>query len=416
MEKKIARYFRNFTNPPNEVPRPAITPIPLRTKPVGQVVTDKEFTSTLFELNNYIEPRPTYTAWGDYRQKIVEQLFNQMLNERLAGISQKANAPFVSGRASFEDLFSGYRTFSAVVTPGEKPVEPAIDSLVVMLGSIRQYGFLDAELDRAKSALLRKASSVYEESGKTTSIQFVNECLDNYLHGAPILSPSDQYQFIQQVLPTITRDDMAGLEKKLDIGQGSFALLLSSEKPAGVLPSGDQMITAIAQARQLPITAYHEQEVGHSLMNQLPQAGTITNRTEDKQLGTIDLVLSNGVTVTLKPTTFKNDDIRMDAWRWGGYNQYPIADKYNAMNSARIVQAMGIEGFPKDDLDKFLAGKTAHVQPYLNAYEDGVEGNCGAADLETFSPTDESLSYQTQNRPRSLSVPLSSGRRAQFKI
>jgi zinc protease len=54
------------------------------------------------------------------------------------------------------------------------------------------------------------------------------------------------------------------------------------------------------------------------------------------------------------------------------------------MNAAQIVQAMGIEGFTKTQLDKFLAGKSVHVQPYLNPYEDGVEGNCGAADLETF--------------------------------
>lgn len=384
IEKKIIRYFRNFTNPPNEKPRPAITPIPLRSQPVGEVVTDKEFTTTLFELYNYIEPQPGYATWADYRQKIVEELFNQMLNDRLTEVAQQANAPFIAGHASFEDFFTGYRTFSAAIVPGDKPVRPAIDSLMVVLGSVRQYGFLDAELERAKSALLRKAASAYEESAKITSAQFVTQYVNNYLHGAPIMTANDQYQFIRQVLPAITREDLTGLEKKLDLGQGSFALLLSSGKPTGVLPSGDQLVSTITQARQLPVTAYHEKEVGHSLMSQLPQPGTVTSRTTDKQLGTIDLELSNGITVTLRPTEFKNDDIRMDAWRWGGYNQYPLADKFNAMNAARIVQAMGIEGFRKADLDKFLAGKTVHVQPYLNPYEDGVEGNCGAADLETF--------------------------------
>jgi len=384
IEKKIVKYFKGFLNPANERPRPAIIPIPLRSHPAGQVVTDKEFTSTIFELFNYIEPKPNYVTWGDYRQKIVEQLFNQMLDERLTGITQQANAPFLSGHASFDDFFSGYRTFSAVVMPGDKPVGPAIDSLVVELGAVRQYGFLDAELERAKSVLLRKATSAYEESVKATSAQFVNDYVDSYLHGAPIISPRDQYQFIQQVLPTITKDDLTGLEQKLDIGQGSFALLLSSDKRAGALPSGDQLITTVTQARQLPVTAYHEKEVGHSLSIQLPPAGTVTNRTTNRQLGTVDLELSNGITVTLKPTDFKNDDIRMDAWRWGGFSQYPLADKYNAMNAARIVMAMGLEGFTKTDLDKYLSGATVHVQPYLNPYEDGVEGNCGASDLKTF--------------------------------
>lgn len=381
-EKKIIRHFRDFTNPPDEKPRPAITPIPLRANPVGQVVTDKEYTSTLIELFNYIEPRPRYATWGDYRQTIIEQLFNQMLDERLAGVTQQPNSPFLSGHASFDDFFSGYRTFSAVVITGDKPIQPAIDSLMVVLGSVRQYGFLDSELERAKSDLLRRATSAYEESEKTSSGQFVAQYVSNFLDGTPIISQSDRYAFIQAVVPTITRDDMAGLEKKLDVGQGSFALILSSDKFAGV--SGDQLVETITNARQLPVAAYQEKAVGQSLADNWPQAGTVTTQTRDRHLGTTSLELSNGITITLKPTDFKNDDIRMDAWRWGGFHQFPLADKFNAMNAAWIVQAMGIEGFPKADLDKFLAGKAVHVQPYLNAYEDGVEGNCGATDLVTF--------------------------------
>jgi zinc protease len=264
---------------------------------------------------------------------MVEQLFNLMLDERLAGVTQGANAPFFSGHASFEDLFSGYRTFSATVMTGDKPLQPAIDSLMLVLGSIRQYGFLDAELERAKSTLLRRANSANQERGKTPTAQFVNEYVSNYLSGEPIISEADQYQFILRVLSTITRDDMTALEKKLDIGPGSFALVLSSDKPAGV-SSGDQLIADVAKARQLPITAYEEKEIGHTLMDHQPQAGTITFQDQNEQLGTTNLTLSNGITVTLKPTDFKNDDIRMDPWRWGGYHRYPLADKYNGMNAA----------------------------------------------------------------------------------
>ncbi len=384
IEKKIIQHFSHFTNPVNERPRPAIIPIPERSKPAGQVVTDKEFPNTVFVLYNYIERRPNYFTWSDYRQKIVERLFNLMLDERLAGVTQRANAPFFSGHAAFEDdLFSGYRIFSSEVITGDKPLQPAIDSLMLVLGSVKQYGFLDAELERAKSALLRREGSAYDDRGKTSTATFVNAYVDNYLSRAPILSQADQYQFVQQVLPTITREDMAALEKKLDIGPGSFALLLSSDKPAG-MSSGDQLLAGIDEARKLPVNAYQEKEIGHSLTDHFPAAGSITREGQDKKMGTIDLTLSNGITVTLKPTSFKNDDIRMDAWRWGGYRQYPLADKFNAMNAAVVVRAMGIDGFAKTELDKFLAGKKAHVQPYMNAYEDGVEGNCGVADLETF--------------------------------
>jgi len=46
-------------------------------------------------------------------------------------------------------------------------------------------------------------------------------------------------------------------------------------------------------------------------------AGKIVSETKNEKLGTTDLSLSNGVTITVKPTTFKNDEILMDSWRWG---------------------------------------------------------------------------------------------------
>jgi zinc protease len=104
VEKKIIKHFSQFTNPVNEMPRPEITPIPQRTKMGGQVVMDREFQNTIFELYNEIEPQPKILTWSDYRQQIVEQLFNTMVDERLAGLTQQANPPFLSGHASFAEF------------------------------------------------------------------------------------------------------------------------------------------------------------------------------------------------------------------------------------------------------------------------------------------------------------------------
>ena len=110
----------------------------------------------------------------------------------------------------------------------------------------------------------------------------------------------------------------------------------------------------------------------------------MVNEAKNAKLGTTNLTLSNGVTITIKPTTFKNDEILMDGWRWGGWQRFPLADKDNAKNAAQIVNVMGVKDMSPTDLEKFLSGKTIGVTPYINDHEEGIQGNSSVRDFETF--------------------------------
>ena len=119
-------------------------------------------------------------------------------------------------------------------------------------------------------------------------------------------------------------------------------------------------------------------------MGNHPDAGKIVEEKRNRTLETTFLKFSNGVSVTLKHTDNKNNDILMDAWRWGGSHNYSLQNKENATHAARIVQLMGVKDLSKTDLDKMLAGKNVHVLPYINPYEEGIEGNCSATNFKEF--------------------------------
>ncbi len=74
----------------------------------------------------------------------------------------------------------------------------------------------------------------------------------------------------------------------------------------------------------------------------------------------------------------------MDAWRWGGYQRFPLSDKDNAKHAAEIVNEMGVKDMSPTDLEKFLSGKTVEVMPYVNDYEEGIQGSSSVKDFETF--------------------------------
>jgi zinc protease len=383
-EREIISHFSHFKNPDPEIPRPAIIPMVTRTESKSMVLTDKEQTSTLLEIYNYVEPDQPILTWGDYRKSIVEGLFTAIINQRLNELTQQAEPPFVVANTGFGSLVRGYRAFTSFALLGDKPARQAIDALVTTTEAVQKFGFLPGELDRAKSNLLNQAQLANENRDKTESNRLVQAYVNHFLTGAPIPGVENRYKFIQQILPGISLEELNAFASKMQSNQGKFVMLLAPEKNAAQLPASSELLAMLNAAHQLPIKPYTEKAVVKSLLEKSPAPGKIVSESTNPALGTTDLSLSNGVTITLRPTDFRNDDIRMDAWRYGGIYKYPLADKENAQNATALVMTMGVKDLSPEDLRKFLSGKTANVTPYMNSYDEGIEGNSSKQDFETF--------------------------------
>lgn len=395
-EQEIIKHFSDFKNPPNETPRPAIIPFAARKESVGLVLTDKEQTINLLQIFNYVEPAKPIDTWAAYRETIVESLFNTLINQRLSELSQQADAPFLFGSTSFQNFIRGYRSFISIAAIGDKAVKTAIDALVNTTETVRKFGFLSTEFERSKSNLMNQTFNAYNDKDKTESARLVQEYVNHYLTGTPMIGIGNRYSFIKQVLPTITLAEVNAVAKKMETTQGKFAMLLSPEKNMAQLPTNNDLLSMVASAHNIPVKPYKEAAIATALLDKLPTAGKIISEKKNMVLGTTDLTLSNGITVTLKPTEFKNDEIQMDSWRWGGSHNYSLADKQNAEKAATLVQTMGVKNLSPIDLGKFLSGKTAHVQPYLNPYDEGIQGSSSVKDFETFLQ----LLYLYINQPR----------------
>jgi len=383
-EQQIIKHFGKFKNPSPERARPAIIPIANRTVSEGMVLTDKEQTYNVLSIYNYVEKSKPVITWADYRQSIVEGLFSEIINERLSELTQQANPPFVFGNTGFGPFLRGYRAFTSFALLGDKPAKDAIDALVTTTESVKKFGFLPTELERAKSNLLNQTENAFKDKDKTESGRLVQEYINNYLEASPITGIANRYEFIKRILPTITLAEVNALAAKMESKQGKFALITAPEKNAAQLPTNQQLLALLTEAHQMPAKAYQEKVIAKSLMEQQPAPGKITNETSNPVLGTTDLTLSNGITITIKPTDFKNDEIKMDSWRWGGSRNYGLADKQSAENAALIVQRMGVKDFSSVDLEKFLSGKTVEVQPYINTYDEGIQGSSSVKDFEIF--------------------------------
>ncbi|HAT31116.1 MAG TPA: peptidase M16 [Janthinobacterium sp.] len=382
-EKMIEQHFGQLKNPAHERPR-EYAKVPTRAATEALVVTDKEASNNMLFIRYPVEDMKSEVSIGDYRDKMIENLYGDMLSARMQELSQQENPPFIQGGSNTGKLVRGYKSFSAYALLGKAGAVPAIDALVRENARARKFGFSAAELDRSKKNMLLSYEQAYKERDKSDSSGYVAEYVRNFLERESIPGIETEYLYVKEMLPTVSLDEVNRVVRKaLPDGGKKLVVFMGSDKGVPV-PSGKALLSAVGAAEKLPFKARTEKVLGDKLMAAAPKAGSIVSEKENKALGLTELTLSNGVRVVLKPTDFKNDQVLLSSTRFGGQSLYGADDIYNARYASAIVGQMGLKDYTPTDLQKVLAGKTASAGAYLSNLSEGVSGSSNSADVETM--------------------------------
>ncbi len=383
-EELIRKHFAGLTNP--TAPRKReYADVPAYASSDAMVITDKEATSYTVSINYpAFKDAPSSTV-GSYRDRLVKQMFVSLTNQRLQELTQQANPPFLFGSVSFGSYARGYDAFGAFAAAGTGDVNKALNAVVEEIERVKRFGFTAAELERAKKTMQANYERAWNNRDKTESDNYVDEYVNHFLQQEPIPGIDKEYEYVKTLVPGITLEEVNAVSKKFKDDKNRFVYVTGPEAKEGTkLPEGKELLAAIDAKEKAEIKPYEEKAVATNLLNSAPKAGKVVTKTKNAALGTTELKLSNGVTVTLKSTDFKNDQILMGASRPGGKNNYGLADKYNAEYAVQLVATMGVGEFSPTDLRKALAGKTVNVNPNFSAISEGVRGSSSVKDLESM--------------------------------
>ncbi len=385
VEKMIKKHFEGLKNPTNERKR-TYAELPPRKASEGVVVTDPEATNFFVQIYYSTEKSKPETTVGEYRESIVKSLFTSMLSQRMQELTQKPSPPFIFGSSSLSGFLRGTEAYSSFAVLTQAGVEPAVNAIIQENERARKYGFTDAEFDRIKKSLLRNMERSYNEREKTESSNFASEYIRSFLEQEPIPGIEKEYAYYQKFLEEITLAEVNkyAAETIPSVDKSKLVLMTGPDKAPFAIPSGEELLAMADKAAKVEVTAYEEAAVAASLMAKAPAPGKITSETKNDKLGITVLKLGNGVTVTLKPTDFKNDQVVMTATRPGGQYLYGDADILNAQYASTIVSQMGAGEFSPTDMRKVLAGKTVGVNPRIGTSSEAVSGQSGSKDVESL--------------------------------
>lgn len=382
-EQKIIRHFSNLKMPANPRLRQEYT-IPDHEGTIVCIASDKEAPYTVLRLFYKDEAKIVATD-KDYVQSLNYSFISGMLNRRLAELTEKAEPPFVGAGCYYDNLLARNKNaLQAYALVGETGIEKGIKTLLEENMRIAQFGFTQGEFERYKLDFIKRFEQAFNERDKTKSEDLAGEYVRNYLEKEPIPGIEYEYQLVMQNIDKIKLDDINSLAAKLIKPSNRIIVVNAPEKEGVVLPDEAAILAYASQTDNAVIQPYIDKLASAELMKELPKRGKIVKEKKIEEIGAVELKLSNGATVLLKPTTFKNDEIQLAGFSWGGTSVYPDADHYTAMHADGIIGESGVGEFPNSDLTKILAGKTVYVATSIGTESQDVTANCRPVDFETM--------------------------------
>ena len=382
LQALITKYFGGLTNPASPRARTVSTVPNVDTTRIS-ILKDKELTNTQLSVR-WQQPATIDKTVGDYRRSIVERLMDAMLNQRLSEISQKPDAPFLNagaGRGNF------VRPLDIYIISGAPKEGMAMQALQVMLTEaerVRQHGFLQSELDRARTNTLRGYERAYDERDKTTSDNFVEEYISNFLSGEAFPGIAYETDLVRKVLPLVTLDEVNTLARQPRSAANRTVAITSPDKDGLAIPTEADVRKVLASVATETVAAYTESVAEGALVLNIPRPGKVATERVISDIGVTEWVLTNGVKVYVKPTDYKADELLMRAWSPGGISQLPDADVLRAQQATDAMGRGGVGNYSLVDLRKKLTGKVASVSAFISELDEGLTGSASPKDLETM--------------------------------
>ena len=328
-------------------------------------------------------PRQNMRTVADYRRQLVLSLVHQMINARLGEIARRPDAPFLGASTGESNLGRTLDAFTMSVRVNDGGTDAGLAAIVQEIKRVREFGFGEAELDRAKRETLTSYERSYSERDKAESDGFVNELVNLFLEGEPSPGIAAEYEIAKQAIPTITAAEAAALVRTLVPERDRVVISVSPEKAGLTPPTAASLAAAHKKGLDAPVSAWKDDLADRALLAKAPTPGSVRSRREIPEIGVTVLTLSNGVEAWLKPTDFKNDQVVFTAYAKGGTSLASPAEYRDASLGPTLVGLSGVGGLTPVDLDKLLAGKTAGAAPFMGSATHGISGAAAPTDLET---------------------------------
>lgn len=362
-------------------------------------ITDPENISTNVSVY-YPHPaqdKQTKQSESGYKTSLIRRLVSNMLSFRLAEIAQKQDSPFLGAHANNGDFLivptKEAWTLEANCKKGE--IENALDALLTENERAIKYGFTNSELEREKAAFISTLENAYNNREKQLNSSYVREYVSNFTTGEPVFGIENEYKLAKKILSTINIEIVNECIREISANKNALIVVTGPQKEGLIYPNNAQLLTIFQNTSQKQLTPYNEKTLPSDLIEEMPASGKIIKETYNKDFGSTEWILDNGIHVVLKKTDYKDDQILFSSVGYGGTSLFSDDEALNAKLIRNVIPLGGFGQFSNIELSKILSSKSINVGISISNTTQGLTGSSSVKDLKTMMQ----LAYLTMTQP-----------------
>src|SRR5207253_9707469 len=169
------------------------------------------------------------------------------------------------------------------------------------------------ELERRKQSELRNYERLALEKENRQAGNRADEYVRNFLQDETLPSADDEDALHKRFLPEITLDEINKLAREWFPDSNRTVVVRAPEKSGLIIPDQSKLAAVIKNAAAKDLKPYVDTVAGAALIESPPTPGTVVKTATKDAVGITEWELSNGVRVIRKPTTLREDGIRLRA-------------------------------------------------------------------------------------------------------
>ncbi|RZJ16529.1 MAG: insulinase family protein [Brevundimonas sp.] len=352
MEAKIVAAFGDWSNPHADGAEPDLGAVQPR-GPEAAVFVDPGVGSSL-QIAWVAPPDLSPDTRAKQERDVIRSLGLQVLNRRFQSLARAENPPFVAASASrstdlrSQDSASLYSSF----TPGGW--ERALTTLDQEQRRLVQYGITAGELAREITEWRAMIQSAVAGAATRRTPALANSLAASVNSDDVFTAPAADLAIFDQITRDLTADRVNAALKSTFDGAGPLVFVTS---PTAIAGEEAAVLDALIASQQVAVDAPAARAELAWPYADFGAPGAVVARSRADDVGADFITFANGTRLTVKPTTFRDDQI-MVAVRAGDGQQGLPSDRPTPMWALGAAVAEGGLGqLTAEQVDEVLAGR-----------------------------------------------------------
>ncbi len=390
VEAKLVKLLADLPMPAADAPQKEVIKVLKNEEPIVSIYTDPEMTRSSISLFIKGEAMPNeYNNLMVYElQEIAKSYITTMQNERLREISMQPNAPFTMSYMHIGSIgvIPTLESIMFDVYTHDGKLNEGFEALAIEMEKSRRYGFTAGEFERAQANLMKSIEQQYNNSKDQLNGAYVQRYLQHYAKNTPIPDAETEFKMDSMIINMLGVNDINAMVQQMITPLNQTIIVNAPEREGVENPTEQNILDIISKVAAMEVEQYEDNVVKVPLIDEGTKlsGSAVKKEKSDQTLGTTEWTLKNGIQVVVRPSTFKADEVQLNAKAYGGNALISDEDYQTASFLSSILSNSGVSQFSATELQKQLSGKSASANIWTSDYSNGISGSSSVKDIETM--------------------------------